>query len=251
MEPNPENMMPEEHLQPPSEITETHMDNPDNKLSETFTIPNDNPEEKEKIPVIDEVANLIMNQKIAEEIKLSDNNDDLIDFSALSIEEIVKKLGFPIFTKEETYPNFSVFIRNKYHKFYAAKNDKLGGCSIIILNGVNIKKEKFGRLLQQLAKLNQIPSRCLMKCRGVVLVEEGQVFLIFDFVCNSYKKILDEKKKIEDNFKFITLFYLIEIIVQCHEKGISLLDIRPSNLIYNGADELRYLISYRKINLYL
>jgi serine/threonine protein kinase len=168
-------------------------------------------------------------------------------YEAMTIVEIMKKFNFQIFFKEEIQPNFSqVYVHNKYHKFYLAKNNTLGPLSIIVLNDVSNKKSVFGKLLEKLSNINDINCKNILKMKGIVNIDDKQIYLVFDTVLTSYRNKF-KAKLIDISVKYITIFYLCEIVQQCHSRQIGLEVIRPSNLLYNNIDELRYLIPFRKI----
>jgi hypothetical protein len=148
--------------------------------------------------------------------------------------------------KEKTIPNFSqVYVHNKYHKFYFAKNEDLGPCSMIVLNGITDKKVIFGNLCSKLERYNQIEGKAVLKLKGIVIMETN-CWLLFEPILSSYKNKIKEKVPMDNTFKFITLFFLIELVFLAHQNQIGLLEIRPSNLLYSNIDELKYLIPFRK-----
>lgn len=168
-------------------------------------------------------------------------------YETMSIVEIIKKFNFQIFFKEEIKPNFSqVYVHNKYHKFYLAKSDTLGPLSIIVLNDVSNKKTKFGNLLEKLSSLNEINSKYLLKLKGIVNIDDKQVYFVLDPILSSYRNKY-KANSVDLNFKYITIFYLCELVQHCHSKEVGLEILRPSNLLYNSSDELRFLIPYGKI----
>lgn len=184
---------------------------------------------------LQEEQNMIMDQPIIN-----------ISFESMSITEIVKKFNFQIFFKDEIQPIFTqVYVHNKFHKFYLAKNPTIGPLSIIMLNDVNSKKSIFGRLLQKLSIMNDINSKYILKLKGVVNIDDKHVYLVFDPVLTSFRNKL-KSKLVDVNFKYITIFYLVELVHHCHSKNLGLETIRPSTILQNNADELRYLIPYSK-----
>lgn len=202
-----------------------------NKMSETFADFSGGGEAISEINIPKEGSEIIISQEI-------------VDYNNMTIEEIVTKANIPVLKDAETFPNFNqVFVHTKHFKLYLAKHDTLQTASLLVLNDIDKKKTEFGNLINKLARLNEINSRNLLKLKGVV-VFETKAYLLFEIILSSYLKKINEKVPIETNFKFTTLFYLIETISLCHEKDIGLLDIRPSLLLFNNLDELRFLIPF-------
>jgi hypothetical protein len=165
-------------------------------------------------------------------------------YESMSITEIIKKFNFQIFFKDEIQPNFTqVYVHNKFHKFYLAKNPTIGPLSIIILNDVANKKSTFAKLLEKLSTMNDTNSKYILKLKGIVNIDDKQVYLVFDPVLSSYRNKY-KAKLVDLNFKYITIFYMVELVHQCHAKNVGLETMRPSTLLYNNLDELRYLIPY-------
>jgi hypothetical protein len=172
--------------------------------------------------------------------------EEVIDYSVMTLEELCTKFGFEIIPKETVFPNFTqVFAHNKYHKLYLAKTDKFGPCSLLILNDAETKKLTFASLLTKLALVNDVACKGLLKVRGVSIVDH-HVYFLFEPVLSSFKNKQKERVGLDSNFKFVTLFYMIELAYLCHEKRVSLIEVRPSNILYNNLDEFRFLIPFRK-----
>jgi hypothetical protein len=212
------------------------MENVENKMSETFAEFGESPNQMEGEVIVTKITEIV-------------TEVHHYDFKSLSLEEIANIQNIPIIPKEETFPNFNqVLVRNKYYKLYLAKTDKLSVCSLLILNDVSNNKNDFGKLLQKLAQLNDLTAKCVVKLRGIVILEpENQCYLLFEPLMSSYRKKLDEKIGIEANTKYAILFYLIELISQCHERDIGLMDIKPSTLLFNNFEEFKYLIPFCKL----
>jgi serine/threonine protein kinase len=217
------------------------MENHDNKLSETF----DNfgevqqqIEKTESVPVggIAEEA-----KEVIEEVKKIEED---IDVNNTSLEDILKKLNFELLPKDDITPNYNqVFVKNKYFKLYYAKSVKFSACSLMVLNDVENKKNDLFVLLSKLSMLNSITCKALLRIRGIS-IDGNKCFILFEPILANYRRKLRENTKLDESRKFCTLFYLAELIFQCHEKEISLLDINLSTLLYNNLDEFRYLIPY-------
>jgi hypothetical protein len=226
----------------------------ENKMSETFDNFGEGPKEEnlmlETVNLVGEVIDALTTNSfttsILQEIPVN------LDYESMEIEEIIKKYNFEIIPKEEVQPNFTqVYVHNKFHKFYLAKCSKLGPCSMIVLNDVENKKTQFGTLLANLSKINsEINIRTLLKVKGIT-IRDKQVFLIFEPILTSYKNKVLSNQVNDINLKYITIFYLIELMCECHSKQIGLQTLRPSTLLYNNVDEFRYLITFRKYIYFL
>lgn len=164
-----------------------------------------------------------------------------------SIDYIINRFDFEIFSKEEIQLYFTqVYVHNKSHKFYLGKSSTLGSLSVIILNDVSNKKSLLGSLLEKLAYMNEINSKYLLKLQGIVNNDDKQVYLIFDPVLTSYSDKI-KTKPADLKLKYTMIFHLVELVHHCHSKSVGLETIRPSNLLLNGNDELRFLIPFRKL----
>lgn len=189
------------------------------------------------IPVGVEQGQILEGENIQEEV---------VDYEKMNLEEICKKFGFEVIPKETIFPNFTqIMSHNKYHKLYLAKTDNFGPCSLLILNDAGNKKLTFASLMTKLSLVNDVNCKGLLKIKGVSIVDSS-VYFLFEPILSSYRNKIKQKSMIDSNFKFVTLFYLIELAQLLHEKRVSLIEIRPSNILYNNLDEFRFIIPFRK-----
>lgn len=176
-------------------------------------------------------------------INFDQNPGEEADYESMSIHEILKRNKVEIFNNEDTQPLFNqVVINNKHFKLYLARNSTLQNCSLMVLNDVDRKKKTFGKLLENLARLDQVNSNFVLKLKGANAFA-NKVYLLFDLVLMNYSA---KKKQVEsnNNFKFCVLFYLIEMLSALHEQTIILEDLRFSLLLLDNIDELKFMVPF-------
>ena len=183
--------------------------------------------------------------EVTDVIQYVDEEEEVqvIDYTTKTITEIVEHCKIDVLTNEELTPNFSaVLYKNRYYKLYFGKHSNLGVCSIIVLNGIEEKKQQFGELLFYLKQIRELNLPRILKLHGIVLLKD-RAYLVFEAVLSSLSKKIKEKS-IEDNGKFAAMFFLIELIMQLHEQKIRLYDIKEDNILYSNTDEFRFLVPF-------
>jgi serine/threonine protein kinase len=190
--------------------------------------------------------NMPVGEEQGQQIEGENPQEEVVDFENMSLEDICKKFGFEVIPKETVFPNFTqVMAHNKYHKLYLAKTDNFGPCSLLILNDAGNKKLTFASLMTKLSLVMDVNCKGLLKIKGVSIVDSS-VYFLFEPILSSYRNKIKEKSALDSNFKFVTLFYLIELAQFLHEKRVNLIEVRPSNILYNNLDEFRFIIPFRK-----
>lgn len=160
-----------------------------------------------------------------------------------SVEEIISLLGLTSITAGDVVPSFAkVLFQNNTYKFYMGKNNTFGVCSLMVLNGITLRKKEFIRILKMFSSIKELDCKYLIKLKGISVISEDTCYLMFEPIMNSYNKKNKEGTKYTDVEKFALLFYVIEMTSQLHENKISIEEFRLDNVIYNSFDEFKYLI---------
>ena len=129
------------------------------------------------------------------------------------------------------------------------KNNTFGVCSLMVLNGITLRKKEFIRILKMFSSIKELDCKYLIKLKGISVISDDTCYLMFEPIMNSYNKKNKEGTKYSDIEKFALLFYVIEMTSQLHENKISIEEFRLDNVIYNSFDEFKYLIPMSKLNL--
>ena len=172
--------------------------------------------------------------------------DEKLDLSAKTFPEILEINKITLIDNSEIKPNFStVLVKNRYNIIYPGELSNVGPCSIVVLNGIQEKKNDFIHILVSLGKISAVIAPRSLKLNGVSLFDD-KAYLIFEPISTSLiKKTRDNA--VENNAKYITMFYLIELTMQFHEKNISILEVKEDTILYNKNNEFRYLIPFSKL----
>ena len=174
------------------------------------------------------------------------HEEDKMDFSGKSFSEILDHFKISLVPNNEVNPNFSSELyTNRYNKFYPGEYTNFGICSIVVLNDINENKQDFTNLLVHLGKLSSINASRSLKLLGVSLFD-NKAYLIFEPISSSLSKKIRESA-IENNGKYIGMFYIIELTMQLHEKNISISDVKDDTILYNKNNEFRYLVPFSNI----
>jgi hypothetical protein len=174
--------------------------------------------------------------------------DEKFDHSSKTFPEILEHSKITLIENSEIKPNFSsVLVKNRYNIIYSGELSNVGSCSIVVLNGIQENKNDFGQILMSLGKISALNAPRSLKLLGVSLFDD-KAYLIFEPISTSLiKKTRDNA--VENNAKYITMFYLIELTMQLHEKNISILEVKEDTILYNKNNEFRYLIPFSKLIL--
>jgi len=137
----------------------------------------------------------------------------------------------------------TILIENRFIRLYKGKHKKIGNVSVLVLNDVKTKKQQFINLLKHLKMYrDSTKHHVLLKNLGCISFEkQGKVYLLFEPVLSTFQTKKD-KNLIDNDFKFVTLFNLVEFIMECHESNkLQFNSLRFDNLLYNVYDDLRVL----------
>ena len=187
-----------------------------------------------------------------------DDSDDMISMSLSREEEthnIEYLLSRPVIEILQTFdyhpheesdfePFFdNVLIENRFIRLYKGKHKKVGNCCVLVLNDVKTKKQQFVNLLKHLKSYySSTKHHVLLKQLGCINLEkQGKVYLLFEPVLTTFQQKKD-KNILDNNMKFVTLFNLLEYLMECHESNkLQFHSLRFDNLLYNVYDDLRVL----------
>lgn len=207
---------------------------------------------------VDGVSEIVENQELAVNNEENQNNNNLGEIKegqnlALEelekkpLEEIIKLLHHTVVPVEEVNPSFSkVLIQNNMFKFYMAKNNTFGVCSLMVINNITLRKKEFIKILKMFESIKDIDSNNLLKLKGATVIDDNTCYLLFDPLMNCFTKKAKDGQKLGDNEKFALLFYIIEMLSKLHDLKISFEDCKLDNVLYNAYDEFKYIIPMRK-----
>lgn len=213
------------------------------KKTETITV------ERTKTTVKE--ISFIENKTSNSNINVNENlNTSVDELEKLSIDTLIKSLNLPQAQPNEIIPDFSkVFYQNRYFKFYMAKStskNSNGICSIMLINKYRTRYKDFINILMTLAKLLALNSKAILQIKDVAVVDDEKIYLVFEPILGSFSQKQKEGSLIDNEVKFTTLFYMLEMLPKVHNLEISLANLSLDNILYNASNEFKYLIPLSK-----